>query len=144
AGKIASAVDGHGRIPVREDLDLALEYDEERTIHFALLPQNFAGVERSLACERGEPLDLRPRQDRKNVFLGCVRSRAFDSHGSDPTSKDSRDATPVEAVLFVVSRFTDRARPLLPRLPTPRRDCRAGAGEVQRSPCPRTIARPSP
>src|SRR5262249_13991066 len=61
AGKIASAVDGHGRIPVREDLDLALEYDEERTIPFALLPQNFAGVERSLACERGEPLDLRPR-----------------------------------------------------------------------------------
>src|SRR5262245_35222827 len=108
AGKVALTVDGNDGVPVGEDLDLASEYDQERTIHLALLPQNLADGKRPLPREGRDPRDLLGRQHRKDVALeqrsheGPVErnvhaqhsppARSSGDHGWCPRSESPRSA----------------------------------------------------
>src|SRR5262249_17571706 len=87
AGKVAGTVDRHERIPVGQDLDLALEHDRERTVGTARLKEDFAGFDGSDAAKRRDSLDLRRSQHRVSVRIGRTRYPHFSTHVSDPTSK---------------------------------------------------------
>ena len=93
AGEVAGMVDRDERVPVGEDLDLALEHDHERTVRAARFEQDLADLEPSLAPERRDPFDLRHRQRREDFVLGSAGSGTIRTHVGDAISKITGLAT---------------------------------------------------